>query len=107
MTRLESWDDKTGQATIVRKRETDPESLKQLALSGARQLAKVGDQNAITPEVLEAMKSVTFSMTSETRYLIENGATRTMYEREITTAGVMGRMFRKEQDKNVTVTPLK
>ena len=107
VTRLESWDDKTGQTTIVRQRETDPESLKQMALSGARQLAKVGDQNAITPEVLETMKSITFSMTSETRYLVENGATRTMNEREITTASVMSHTMRKEQDKNVMVTPLK
>jgi len=107
VTRLESSDDKTGQVTIVRKRETDPESLKQMALNGARQLAKVGDQNAITPEVLEAMKSITFSMTSETRYLVENGATRTMSEREITTASVMGHTIRKEQDKNVVVIPLK
>ena len=107
VTRLESWDDKTGQATIVRQRETDPESLKQLALSGARQLARVADQNAVTPEVLDAMKSIKFSMTSETRYLVENGATRTMYEREITTASAMGRTLRKEQDKNVMVMPLK
>ena len=107
VTRLESWDGKTGQATIVRQRETDAESLKQMALSAARQLAKVGDQNAITPEVIEAMKSVTFSMTSETRYLVENGATRSMVEREITTASAMGRTLRKEQDKTVTVMPLK
>jgi hypothetical protein len=78
-----------------------------MALSGARQLAKVGDQTAITPEVLEAMKSVTFSMTSETRYLVENGATRTMSEREITMASAMGSTLRKEQDKNVVVMPLK
>ena len=107
VTRLESWDDKTGQATIVRKREIDPESLKQMTLGAARQLAKVGDQNAVTPEVLEAMKSITYSMAAETRYLVENGATRTMSEREITTASVMGRTLRKEQDKTVTVTPLK
>ncbi len=107
VTRLESWDDKTGQATIVRKRETDPESLKQAVLNGARQFAKVADQTAVTPEVLEAMKSITFSVTSETRYLVENGATRTMYEREITMASAAGRTFRKEQDKNVTVMPLK
>ncbi len=107
VTRLESWDDKTGQATIVRKREIDPESLKQMALGGARQLAKVGDKNAITPEVLEAMKSITFSMTAETRYLVENGATRSISEREITTASVMGTTLRKEQDKTVTVQPLK
>lgn len=107
VTRLESWDDKTGQVTIVRKREIDPESLKQMTLSAARQLAKVGDQNAITPEVLEAMKSVTYSLVAETRYLVEHGATRTMSEREITTASAMGQTLRKEQDKTVTVTPLK
>ena len=107
VTRLESWDDKTGQATIVRKREIDPESLKQMTLGAARQLAKVGDQNAITPEVLEAMKSITYSMAAETRYLVENGATRTMSERETTTVTAMGRTLRKEQDKTVTVTPLK
>ena len=107
VTRLESWDDKTGQATIVRKRETDPESLKQAVLNIARQFAKVTDQTAVTPDVLEAMKSITLSITSETRYLLENGATRTMYEREITTAGAMGRTFRKEQDKSVMVMPLK
>jgi hypothetical protein len=106
VTRLESWDDKTGQATIVRKREIDPESLRQMALSAGRQLAKVGDQTAITPEVLEAMKSITFSMTAETRYLVENGATRTMSEREITTVSARGATLRKEQDKNVTVMPL-
>jgi hypothetical protein len=107
VTRLESWDDKTGQVTIVRTREIDPESLKQMTLGAARQLAKVGDQNAITPEVLKAMKSVTFSMAAETRYLVENGATRTMSEREITTVTAMGTTLGKEQDKHVTVTPLK
>jgi hypothetical protein len=106
VTRLDTFDDKTGKARIVRKREYDQESLREVVMGLARQLAKVGDDKTITPEVLEMMKKVTFTMDGETRYDIEGGMTRAIDERETTVASVMGTTFRKEQKKTVAITRL-
>lgn len=107
VTRLVSWDDRTGKARVVRKRETDPESLKTVVTMLARQLLNAADQGAQTPEMLEVMKQVKFSIESETRYDVEDGMTRAVDDRSTTTASAMGHTFRKDEHKTVAVTRLK
>lgn len=103
-TRLDSYDDKTGAARFVRKREFDKESLREAVMDIARKLAAVGDNKSITPEVLDMMKKVNFSIEGETVYSLDNGMTVAIDDREITTASVMGTTFTKQQKKTVAVT---
>jgi hypothetical protein len=103
-TRLDSYDDKAGTARFVRKREFDKDSLRDVVMDIARKLAAVGDNKTITPEVLDMMKKVNFSIEGETVYDVENGMTVRIDDREFTTASVMGTTFTKQQKKTVAVT---
>jgi hypothetical protein len=103
-TRLDSYDGKAGSARFIRKREFDKESLREAVMEIARKLAAIGDNKTVTPEVLEIMKKVNFSIDGETVYDVQNGMTVRIDDREFTTASVMGTTFTKQQKKAVAVT---
>lgn len=102
-TRLDTFDEKAKAARFVRKREFDKDSLREAVLGIVRQLAAVGDNKTITPEMLEIMKKVNFSIEGETIYNVDNGMTVWIDDREIITASVMGTTVTKQQKKTVAV----
>ena len=103
-TRLDSYDDKTGKARFIRKREYDKESLRVAIMDMVRKLAAVADTKTIPPEAIEMMKKVNFSIDGETVYDVDNGMTVRIDDREFTTASVAGTTFTKQQKKIVAVT---
>lgn len=103
-TRLDSHDAKAGTARFIRKREYDKESLREAIMDMVRKLAAAGDNKTITPEVLDIMKKVSFSIEGETVYDVDNGMTVRIDDREFTSASVMGTTFTKQQKKTVAVT---
>lgn len=103
-TRLDSYDDKAGHARLLRKREFDKESLREAIADMVGKLAAIGDNKTITPEMVEMVKKVNFSIEAETVYDLENGMTVRIDDREFMTASVMGTTFTKRQKKTVAVT---
>lgn len=103
-TRLDSYDDKTGKARFLRKREFDKDSLREAIADIVRKLAAIGDNKTITPEMMEMMKKVNFSIEGETVYDLDNGMTVRIDDRDFMTASVMGTTFTKQQKKTVAVT---
>lgn len=104
-TQLTSWDDKTGTARITRKREMDKESLKAVTLDIARKLASVSDDK-ITPEMLDMMKQITFTIDTVTVYDINGGMTTRIEDTSATVASVAGHSFRKNEKKVVSIVPI-
>jgi hypothetical protein len=102
-TRLDDYDEKTGAARFVRKTEFEKEALREAVIEIVRRLAAASDNKAITPEVLEMVKKVNFSIQGETIYNVDNGMTVWIDNREFTTASVMGTTFTKQQKKTVAV----
>lgn len=103
-TRLDSYDDKAGKARFLRKREFDKDSLREAITDIVSKLAAVGDNKTITPEMVEMMKKINFSIEGETVYDVDNGMTVRIDDREFTTASVMGTTLTKQQKKTIAVT---
>jgi hypothetical protein len=103
-TRLDSYDEKTGKARFIRKREFEKDALREAVVSIVRRIAPVGDNKTVTPEMLEMMKKVNFSIEGETVYDTDNGMTVRIDDREFMSASVMGASVTKQQKKTVAVT---
>jgi hypothetical protein len=103
-TRLDDYDETTGAARFVRKREFEKEALREAVIDIVRRLAAASDNKTITPEVLDMMKKVSFSIEGETIYSVDKGMTVWIDDREFTTASVMGTTFTKQQKKTIAVT---
>jgi hypothetical protein len=102
-TRLDNYDDKTGAARFVRKREFEKDALREAVLDIVRKLAAAGDNKTITPEVLDMVKQINFSIEGETIYNVDDGMTVWIDDREFMAASVMGTTFTKQQKKTVAV----
>jgi hypothetical protein len=102
--RLDSYDDKAGKARFIRKREFEKESLREAVLEITRRFAAATDNKTITPEMMDMMKKINFSIEGETVYDVDNGMTVRVDDREFTSASVMGTTFTKQQKKTVAVT---
>jgi hypothetical protein len=102
-TRLDNYDDKTGAARFVRKREFEKDALREAVLDIVRKLAAAGDNKTITPEVLDMVKQINFSIEGETIYNVDDGMTVWIDDREFITASVKGTTFTKQQKKTVAV----
>jgi hypothetical protein len=103
-TRLDSFDDKAGKARFIRKREFEKDSLRDAISDVVRKLAAAADNKTFTPEMMDMMKKINFSIDGETVYDVENGMTVRIDDREFTTASVMGVTATKQQKKTVAVT---
>ena len=103
-TRLDSHDNKTGKARFTRKREYDKESLREAVMEMVRKLAAAGDNKVITPDAIEVIKQVNFTIEGETVYDVDNGMTVRIDDREFTSASVFGATFTTRQKKTVAVT---
>jgi hypothetical protein len=106
ISRLESWDNATGRARIVRRREMDQEALRQATLSIVRQLATAASDK-VTPEMLKLLDQVKFSVETSTAIDVQDGMARMIEDRSTTTASVMGHTFIKVEKKIVKVTEMK
>jgi len=104
-TRISEWDDKAGTARITRKRDMDAEALKAVSLDIVRKLAAVSD-GKITPEMLEMMKQITFTIDSTTLINVRDGMTSGVEDSSTTSVSLMGQNMRKVEKKLVSVTPL-
>jgi hypothetical protein len=102
-TRLDNYDDNTGAARFVRKREFEKDALREAVLDIVRKLAAAGDNKTITPEVLDMVKQINFSIEGETIYNVDDGMTVWIDDREFMAASVMGTTFTKQQKKTVAV----
>jgi hypothetical protein len=106
ITRLTSWDEATGKARFTRTREMDREALKQVTIDiASRLITASGDKDS--PEMIAALKQISFSVDNEVVIDVEGGMTRAIEDRSTTLASVMGQTFRKVEKKVVRVTPLK
>lgn len=105
VTRISEWDDKAGTVRITRKHDMDPEALKTVTLDLARKLAAVSD-GKITPEMLEIMKKITFTIDSTTTINVRNGMTGSVEDSSTTSISLMGQNMTKVEKKLVSVVPL-
>jgi stage III sporulation protein SpoIIIAA len=60
----------------------------------------------ITPQMVEAMKQIVFTMTSESVFTVEDGMTRGIVENSTIEVSLAGHTFTKAEKKTVAVTPL-
>jgi hypothetical protein len=79
-------------------------SLREAVLEITRRFAAATDNKTITPEMMDMMKKINFSIEGETVYDVDNGMTVRVDDREFTSASVMGTTFTKQQKKTVAVT---
>jgi hypothetical protein len=103
-TRLDGYDEKTGRARYIRKREFDKDSLSEAVNTILRRLASAAENKTITPEMMEMMKKVNFSLEGETVYDTDNGMTVHLVDRDFMSASVMGAIFTSQQKKAIAVT---
>ena len=103
-TRLDSYDDKTGTARFVRKREFEKDSLRDAVADVVRKLADAADNKTFTPEMMEMMKKINFSIEGEAVYDVDNGMTVRIDDRDFLTTSLMDTTFTKRQKKTVAVT---
>jgi hypothetical protein len=105
VTRLAAWNDDAGTARIVRRRETDPAALRDMVIDIARRLSAAASDK-VTPEMIEMMKTVSFSVDSETIIDVRNGMTVNVDDRSKTVASAQGTTFTKTDRKVIAVTPM-
>jgi hypothetical protein len=105
VTRISEWDDKAGTVRIARKNDLDPEALKAVTLDIVRKLAAVSD-GKITPEMLEMMKKISFTIDSMTLINVRDGMTGSVEDSSTTSISLMGQHMSKVEKKVVSVTPL-
>lgn len=104
VTRISEWNDKAGTVRIARNNDLDPEALKAVTLDIVRKLAAVSD-GKITPEMLEMMKQISFTIDSMTLIDVSNGMTTSIEDRSSTSISLMGQHMTKVEKKLVSVIP--
>ena len=105
VSRLTAWDQTTGKAFITRKREMDPQSLKDVTLALTQKIMSVATDKA-TPEIFEAMKGIKFTLENEAVIEVQDGMARRIDDRTYINTSLMGHSVTKIEKKVVTVTPL-
>jgi len=103
--RIAAFDSAAGTVRYTRTREMDPEAMRAFILEVVHKLAPAANDK-ITPEMIEMMKRISFEMTSETTFDVAGGMTRSISDRDTTTASLLGHTFKKVETKVLTVTPL-
>jgi hypothetical protein len=105
VTSISEWNDNAGTVRIARKNDLDPEALKAVTLNIVRKLAAVSD-GKITPEMLEMMKQISFTVDSMTLINVRDGMTGSVEDSSTTSITMMGLHMTKVEKKLVSVTPL-
>jgi hypothetical protein len=96
--------DATGKLTFVNTTSYDAGSMKDFVQSFAKRLLAAGGDGA-KPEQIDAMiKSMKLSLDERTVYEVEDGMTRKISEKSVTTASAMGHTLSKNETRTVTVT---
>jgi hypothetical protein len=104
-TKLTSFDAAKGTALYRRSRSLDKDALQAFVLAMVRKLQPAAD-GQITPQMVEAMKQIVFTMTSESVFTVEDGMTRGIVENSTIEVSLAGHTFTKAEKKTVAVTPL-
>ncbi len=102
--RIAQTDVSSGKVRFVLTRDADPEAVKQFGLSLIKQMGVATDK-PIPPRLVEAMKSMSFSLETETQIEVEGGMTRLLNESSTMTTTAMGQTMTKRERKTVTVSP--
>jgi hypothetical protein len=105
ITKLAAWDGAAGTARYVRTREFDKDALRAFVLAMVRKMQPAADDK-ITPQMIELMKQINFTLTSDGTFSLEGGMTRSVVENSTVAVNLMGHTFTKSEKKTVTVTPL-
>jgi hypothetical protein len=105
VSRLTSWDDTTGKAFITRKRQIDPAALKEVTVALTQKIMSAADDRA-TPQMLEQLKNITFTLENEAVIEVQDGMARRVDDRSYTFISLMGSRITKTEKKVVTVSPL-
>jgi hypothetical protein len=105
VSRLTSWDDTAGKAFITRKREMDSAALKDVTVALTQKIMSAADNRA-TPQMLEQLKNVTFTMENEAVIEVQDGMSRRVDDRSYTFISLMGNSITKNEKKVVTVSPM-
>jgi hypothetical protein len=105
VSRLTSWDDTTGKAFITRKRQMDPAALKEVTVALTQKIMSAADSRA-TPQMLEQLKNVTFTIENEAVIEVQDGMARRVDDRSYSFISLMGNSITKNEKKVVTVSPL-
>jgi hypothetical protein len=104
--RLVGWDDATGKVKVVQRREMDKEGMRTATLALVdRFLSAAGKPPPA--DVSDLLRTVKFSIDSETTFNVEDGMTRSLEDRSSLSVTLPGATLSKNDTKVVTVTPLK
>jgi hypothetical protein len=105
VSRLTSWDDATGKALITRKRQIDPVALKEVTVALTQKLMSAADSRT-TPQMLEQLKNVTFTLENEAVIEVQDGMSRRIDDRSYSFISLMGNSITKNEKKVLTVSPM-
>jgi hypothetical protein len=105
VSRLTSWDDAAGKALITRKRQIDPVALKEVTVALTQKIMAAADSRS-TPQMLEQLKNVTFTLENEAVIEVQDGMARRIDDRSYSFINLMGNSITKNEKKVVTVSPL-
>jgi hypothetical protein len=98
-------DAKTGKLTFVNTTSYDVDSLKDFMQSMTKKLLAAAGDGAKPAQIDSLIKSMKLSLDERTVFEVEDGMTRKLSEKSVTTAGAMGQTLSKTETRTITVTP--
>jgi hypothetical protein len=102
--RIAQTDAQSGKVRFALTRSADPESVKELGLNLVKQMGVAIDK-PLPPKLVEIMKSMAFSLETETDIDVEHGMTRSLNEQTTMSTTTMGQTMTKRERKTVTLSP--
>lgn len=106
VTSVVTFDNASGKARIVRKRETDPAVLRELVSKVIAQLASQVPGGKLPPESAEAAKLFNYSIEEEATIDVEDGIARRVLEVTNSKTSAQGERIEKLDKKTIIVTRL-
>ena len=94
----------TGKRVFVNTTSYDPASLKDFMQSITKKLMAAAG-NSVKPEQIDSLvKSMVLTLDDRAVFEVEDGMTRKITEKSVTTARAMGHNLQKTEEKTITVT---
>jgi hypothetical protein len=101
---LTEADSATGKRVFVNTTTYDMASMKDLMQSMSKKLMAAAGSNVKPAEIDSLVKSMVLALDDRTVFEVEDGMTRKVAEKSVTTARAMGHNLQKTEDKVITVT---
>jgi hypothetical protein len=101
---LTAADAATGKLTFVNTTSYDVDSLKDFMQSMTKKLLAAAGDGAKPAQIDSLIKSMKLSLDERTVFEVEDGMTRKLSEKSVTTAGAMGQTLSKTETRTITVT---